>query len=104
MRIALGIEYNGTQYHGWQTQAEVPSIQATLESALSRIADEPIQITCAGRTDRGVHATGQVVHFDTQADRAMRAWIFGTNTHCPSSIVVKWACEVDSSFHARYQA
>lgn len=104
MRIALGIEYNGTGFYGWQTQREVLTIQHTLETALSKIANEPIYLHCAGRTDRGVHATGQVVHFDTRAKRHVDAWIWGTNTHLPPTIVVRWARQVDYSFHARFQA
>jgi tRNA pseudouridine38-40 synthase len=104
MRIALGVEYNGHGFFGWQAQRELPTIQGTLEQALSSVANEPIEIICAGRTDANVHATGQVVHFDTRAKRHIDAWVFGTNTHLPSSIVVKFARAVDYQFHARFKA
>ncbi|SUC27563.1 tRNA pseudouridine synthase A [Providencia rustigianii] len=82
-RIALGIEYNGSRYYGWQRQQEVKSVQGCLEEALSKIAAEPISVNCAGRTDAGVHATGQVVHFETTAIRKEAAWTMGANTHLP---------------------
>ena len=104
MRIALGIEYDGNGFHGWQRQSVLSTVQSSLEDALSTIADEPIELFCAGRTDAGVHAIGQVVHFDTNAKRDSRAWIMGTNAHLPSGISVQWAEEVDESFHARYSA
>lgn len=104
MRIALGIEYDGHDFFGWQAQARLPTIQGRLQDALSRIADEAIQVFCAGRTDAGVHATGQVVHFETSATRALRAWTMGTNSYLPSSIAVKWAHPVDEAFHARFSA
>ncbi len=104
MRIALGIEYDGQHFFGWQAQEKLLTVQGSLENALSIIADEPIKLFCAGRTDRGVHATGQVVHFDTNAIRQLRAWTLGTNTHLPTSIAVKWAEEVDDNFHARFSA
>lgn len=104
MRIALGIEYNGTDFYGWQAQREVVSVQGTLQDALAKVANEDIFLHCAGRTDAGVHATGQVVHFDTHAKRHIDAWIWGTNTHLPPTIVVRWARAVDYSFHARFKA
>ncbi|GJM06915.1 MAG: tRNA pseudouridine synthase A [marine bacterium B5-7] len=104
MRLALGIEYDGTLYHGWQSQPDRSSVQATLEQALSCVADQPIQVMCAGRTDARVHALEQVVHFDTTANRKPIAWVFGTNTELPSSIAVKWMREVSEDFHARYSA
>jgi tRNA pseudouridine38-40 synthase len=105
MRIALGIEYNGSGFHGWQAQlGDLPTIQGTLEAALAHIANEPVALTCAGRTDAGVHATGQVVHFDTTAKRHIDAWIWGTNSKLPPSIVVRWARHVDHHFHARFTA
>ncbi|MGL4859310.1 MAG: tRNA pseudouridine(38-40) synthase TruA [Enterobacteriaceae bacterium] len=103
-RMALGVEYQGEAYYGWQRQQEVPSVQATLEAALSRVADEPISLCCAGRTDAGVHATGQVVHFDTLAERAPAAWTLGVNAHLPADIAVRWAQPVHSEFHARFSA
>lgn len=104
MRIALGIEYDGREFFGWQKQAEVDSVQAQLEKALSSIANEKIEIQCAGRTDSGVHATGQVVHFDTQAIRNESAWTMGVNSQLPDNIAVRWVKIVDDSFHARFSA
>lgn len=104
MRIALGIEYNGFGYFGWQAQRGLLTIQGTLQDALSKIANEEIMLFCAGRTDANVHATGQVVHFDTRAKRHIDAWIWGTNSHLPPSIVVRFARAVDYSFHARFKA
>ncbi len=103
-RIALGIEYNGQGFYGWQSQENLKTIQGSLESALSHIANEPITLFCAGRTDAGVHATGQVAHFDTKAVREMRAWTFGTNALLPREIAVTWAQIVPENFHARYTA
>lgn len=104
MRIALGVEYAGQDFAGWQKQEKLLTIQGCLEAACSKIADEPIKLFCAGRTDAGVHATGQVVHFDTQAVRSLRAWVLGCNTHLPPTIAVTWAQEVDENFHARFSA
>lgn len=106
MRIALGIEYNGYGFYGWQVQAQkdLPTVQGLLQEALSKIANEPIFLHCAGRTDASVHATDQVVHFDTRAKRHIDAWIWGTNSHLPPGIVVRWAKMVDHSFHARFTA
>jgi tRNA pseudouridine38-40 synthase len=104
MRIALGVEYNGSKFHGWQLQEQSKTIQATLEMALSKIADETISIFCAGRTDAGVHATNQVVHFDTSKNRKLDAWVLGTNCHLPSTIRVQWARQVADGFHARFSA
>ncbi|MFP4154217.1 MAG: tRNA pseudouridine(38-40) synthase TruA [Halothiobacillaceae bacterium] len=103
-RIVLGIEYDGRRYHGWQSQREVDSVQARLEAALSRVADHPVETVCAGRTDRGVHATQQVVHFDTPAQRSLRGWQLGTVQNLPDDITVLWAREVDEHFHARFSA
>lgn len=108
MRIALGIEYDGSPYHGWQAQAnahkKLPTVQASLQQVLSRIADHPVELYCAGRTDAGVHATGQVVHFDTEAKRHPDAWIWGANSYLPPEIAVRWAKSVDYGFHARFSA
>ena len=104
MKIALGIEYAGCNYYGWQRQAISPTIQELLESALSEIADENIAVHCAGRTDTGVHAIQQVVHFDTTSSREPRSWILGTNTKLPKDIAVTWALNVDDDFHARFSA
>lgn len=104
MRIVLGIEYNGSRYYGWQAQENLPTIQGCLETALSRVANEPITLFCAGRTDAGVHATGQIAHFDTQAERTSHAWIFGANTYLPDDIVLFSAFETTDHFHARHSA
>lgn len=103
-RIALGIEYCGEGYYGWQVQHNLPTIQGLLQDALSKVANEPIYLHCAGRTDANVHATSQVVHFDTNAKRHIDAWIWGANRYLPASIVVKWAKQVDFTFHARFSA
>ena len=104
MKIALGIEYQGTNYYGWQRQENVRSIQEQLENALSIIANEKIEIFCAGRTDSGVSGTGQVVHFETSAVRPDKAWTFGTNANLPDDIAVTWTKKVDDEFHARFSA
>lgn len=104
MRIALGVEYNGHGFYGWQMQPDVVTVQGALEEALSKVANEPIHLYCAGRTDASVHATGQVVHFDTRAKRHIDAWIWGTNAYLPSSVVVRWSRHVDYRFHARFTA
>ncbi len=104
MRIALGIEYNGTDYFGWQRQREVDSVQEKLEKALSKVANHPVEVQCAGRTDAGVHGTGQVVHFDTNVERKMVAWTMGANANLPKDIAVRWAKEVPDEFHARFSA
>lgn len=103
-RVALGIEYDGSRYYGWQRQHNVPSVQAEVERALSQIASEPITVFCAGRTDAGVHATGQVIHFDTRVARPLAAWTMGVNTHLPPDISVRWAQTVPTDFHARFSA
>jgi tRNA pseudouridine38-40 synthase len=104
-RIAVALEYDGAPFAGWQTQqAGVSSVQHTAEAAFSRIAAEPVSLICAGRTDAGVHALGQVAHFDTQAIRAERSWILGANSNLPDSISVRWARAVPGHFHARYSA
>ncbi len=104
MRIALGVEYDGTGFHGWQVQRGVRTVQPLLETALARVADEPIAVTCAGRTDTGVHACHQVVHFDTRAERSSRSWVLGANTHLPADIGVIWARPAAADFHARFSA
>jgi tRNA pseudouridine38-40 synthase len=104
MRIAAGIEYNGAGFHGWQSQEKVLTLQATLEMALSKLANQPISVICAGRTDAGVHATNQVIHFDTDVERAPTAWLFGTNSYLPGSIRVNWIQAVSDTFHARFSA
>lgn len=104
MRIALGIEYDGTGFVGWQYQDNGLSVQQVVEEALSKVADHPVRVVCAGRTDTGVHALAQVIHFDTTVEREMRAWIFGANANLPKGVAVVWAQVVHDSFHARFSA
>ena len=104
MRIALGIEYDGTSYSGWQRQKTGLGVQQRLEEALSLVANERVEVVCAGRTDTGVHATGQVVHFDTDSERSERGWLLGANTNLPEDISVSWVKPVDQDFHARFSA
>ena len=103
-RIALGIEYAGAGYHGWQHQQGLKSIQSELTKALSFVANHPVELVCAGRTDAGVHACGQVVHFDHQQPRELKSWILGANSRLPDSISVSWAQQVSFDFHARFSA
>jgi len=104
LRIALGIEYDGTDFLGWQRLSHGKSVQSAVESALSSVADHEVDVTCAGRTDSGVHARCQVVHFDTDASRTERGWALGTNSQLPPSVAVIWARPVAADFHARYSA
>ena len=102
MRIALGIEYDGTSYNGWQRQKTGLGVQQRLEEALSLVANETVEVVCAGRTDTGVHASGQVIHFDTESERSERGWLLGANTNLPEDISVTWVKPVDQDFHARF--
>jgi tRNA pseudouridine38-40 synthase len=104
MRFALGIEYDGSRYCGWQSQASGCGVQDAVEKALSTVGAAEIQVVCAGRTDAGVHATAQVAHFDTTASRPIEAWVRGVNASLPHDIAVLWAKEVDVDFHARFSA
>ena len=104
MRVALGIEYDGTDFFGWQRLAHGPSVQAEVESALSFVADHPVEVTCAGRTDAGVHARCQVVHFDTYAMRDPRAWVLGATSRLPRAIAALWAQPMPDDFSARFSA
>lgn len=106
-RIALGLQYEGTSWQGWQTQPHRQTVQDTLETALEKFCQRPVDTLCAGRTDAGVHATGQVVHFDTDIHRELFSWVRGVNAFLPTSIAVRWAAEVnggDDGFHARFSA
>ncbi|GGK82714.1 tRNA pseudouridine(38-40) synthase TruA [Amphritea balenae] len=105
-RYALCVEYAGGNYRGWQTQKEkdVPTVQETVEQALSKIANHPVSVVCAGRTDACVSGTYQIIHFDTHAERSERGWVMGTNTKLPDEIAIRWAKPVDDSFHARFSA
>jgi len=104
MRIALGLEYCGTSFTGWQTQPDGRGVQDALEQALAAIAAADVATIAAGRTDTGVHATMQVVHFDTGVTRPGTAWVRGVNSHLPATVGVLWARPVDGHFHARYHA
>ena len=104
MRIALGIEYDGFAYNGWQKQETGIGIQSLVEEALSTVANHNVDSVCAGRTDAGVHAAGQVVHCDVQSKRSMRSWLLGINSNLPDDINVCWVKRVDDDFHARYSA
>jgi tRNA pseudouridine38-40 synthase len=103
-RVAAIVEYDGTDYAGWQSQDHSVSIQDAVQAAISFVAGHPIVAICAGRTDSGVHATGQVIHFDTDALRTPRAWVLGANTKLAPSIALQWAGEVSMGFHARHRA
>ena len=104
MRIAAGVEYDGRRFHGWQSQRGERCVQDVVEAALLRVADGPVRLFCAGRTDAGVHALGQVVHFDTGAERPERAWVLGANTALPNDVSLRWARPVPEAFHARFSA
>ena len=104
-RFALGLEYDGSAFMGWQRQAhEGRTIQACLEEALGRVADHAVDTTCAGRTDAGVHASGQVAHFDSDARRDLRGWLLGVNSNLPPDVTMTWIREVSAEFHARFKA
>lgn len=104
-RIAMGVEYDGTDFCGWQVQAgALRTVQACLQEAVGRVAAQPVSLHCAGRTDTGVHAIEQVIHFDTLAERPMRAWVLGTNANLPADVSVRWAAPVRDAFHARFSA
>lgn len=104
MRIAIGIEYDGTAYNGWQRQRTGAGVQERIEQALAEVANQNVEISCAGRTDTGVHASGQVAHFDTSSERSERGWLLGTNSCLPDDINLTWVRRVPRSFHARFSA
>ena len=104
MKYAIGVEYCGAAYCGWQRQSHCESVQQNLESALGFVANHPIELVCAGRTDSGVHAIEQVAHFETTAERSERAWVMGSNCRLPRDIRLKWAVPVADDFHARFSA
>ncbi len=103
-RIALGIEYDGSAFHGWQSQPHGNTVQDVLERALTEVAGAPVKLVCAGRTDSGVHALNQIAHFDCASARPDSAWVRGGNAHLPPQIAVRWAQAVDDRFHARFDA
>lgn len=105
MRLALGVEYLGTHFHGWQMQKSgIRTVQQVVETALSSVANQPIRVFCAGRTDAGVHAIEQVIHFETAVKREDKAWLFGGNVNLPFDVNFKWVRRVDDDFHARFNA
>ncbi len=104
MRLVAAIEYDGSRFHGWQAQGDVRTVQESLEAALSRVADGPVRVQCAGRTDTGVHATGQIVHFDTQARREPRNWLLGANVNLAKDMSLLWVKPVHDDFNARFSA
>ncbi len=104
MRYAVGVEYDGTAFHGWQVQVGVRTVQEQLEKALSTVANHPVKVQCAGRTDTGVHALGQVIHFDSESKRSLRNWLLGTNVNLPSDVNINWIKPVPETFNARFSA
>ena len=105
MRIAMGIEYDGSSFRGWQRQShDANTIQQVVEEAISRVANHPVEVICAGRTDAGVHASAQVIHYDTVAVREPRAWTFGTTANLPKQVAVLWTKVMPDTFHARFSA
>ena len=104
MKIAAGVEYRGTDFEGWQRQSGGRTVQECIENALSSIADQPLEVHCAGRTDSGVHAVQQVIHFETTARRENHSWVLGANTQLPGDVNLNWAIPVDDEFHARFSA
>lgn len=104
MRVALGVEYDGSAFHGWQTQPDGGTVQDALQDALAQIAGVPVNVVCAGRTDAGVHAIAQVVHFDPPVQRPLTAWVRGVNSFLPPAVAVHWAHPVEDGFHARFSA
>jgi len=104
VRIALGIEYDGTDFLGWQRLRHGSTVQSVVEAALTFVADAPIEVTCAGRTDAGVHAICQVAHFDSAAQRNERSWVLGANSRLPATVALRWAMPVNDDFHARFRA
>lgn len=104
MRYAIGLEYDGSKFLGWQIQRQEPTVQGVVEQALARVADHDVRVTCCGRTDTGVHALCQVAHFDTESERSERSWILGLNSHLPDGCSVLWIRPVQDGFHARFSA
>ncbi len=104
MRYAVGVEYDGTAFHGWQIQVGVKTVQEQIENALSIVANHPVRVHCAGRTDTGVHAFGQVIHFDSDSERTARNWLLGTNVNLPDDVNINWIKPVPDDFNARFSA
>lgn len=104
MRFAASVEYDGSLFCGWQSQLGVATVQDAVEQALSKVADHPVKVVAAGRTDTGVHSIGQIIHFDSEAVRSVDAWLRGGNTHLPAGVSILWVERVDGQFHARFGA
>lgn len=104
MRFAIGIEYDGTAYDGWQRQRSGTGVQSVIEKALAQVANHEIELVCAGRTDTGVHALGQVAHFDSASERSLRGWLLGANSNLPDDVNLLWVKRVPDGFHARFSA
>ncbi|WMP16636.1 tRNA pseudouridine(38-40) synthase TruA [Thiothrix lacustris] len=104
MKFAACIEYDGSPFYGWQRLSHGPTVQGSVEQALSRVANEEVSVVCAGRTDSGVHGIGQIIHFETSATRPLRGWLFGTNAHLPDGVSMRWIQPVTDDFHARFSA
>jgi tRNA pseudouridine38-40 synthase len=104
MRYAAGVEYDGTAFHGWQIQDGVRTVQEQVQNALSVVANHPVKVQCAGRTDAGVHAFNQVIHFDSDSSRSIRNWLLGTNVNLPPDTNINWIKQVQDDFHARFSA
>ncbi|MEM1411046.1 MAG: tRNA pseudouridine(38-40) synthase TruA [Pseudomonadota bacterium] len=104
MRYAIGVEYDGSHFYGWQTQRQESTVQATVEAALAKVANHDVAVVCAGRTDTGVHGHCQVAHFDSAADRNPRSWVLGANSNLPPSVCIRWLQPVADDFHARFSA
>jgi len=104
MKYAACIEYDGSAYFGWQYQDHAPSVQGDVENAISKVANHSVKVVCAGRTDTGVHGVGQIIHFESDAERSIDSWQFGTNSNLPDTVVMRWVKPVDDAFHARFSA
>ena len=105
MKLAAAVEYDGGNFHGWQRQkGNIRTVQMAVEEAFGSIANHPVRVFCAGRTDAGVHAEEQIVHFETDAKRPLKSWLFGSNSHLPKEVNVRWVRCVDDDFHARFSA
>lgn len=105
VRYAACVQYDGTPYHGWQRlKSGLPSVQQTVEEALSKVANHPVAVVCAGRTDAGVHGANMIIHFDSDAKRTGRNWMMGANTNLPDTVSIAWVTPVAPNFHARFEA
>ncbi|EEF23334.1 pseudouridylate synthase, putative, partial [Ricinus communis] len=104
MKIAIGIEYHGAYFQGWQSQPNAAGVQDAIEHAIKQVGGETVRLHAAGRTDSGVHALMQVAHFETSVVRPLSAWVRGTNAHLPAWVRILWATEVAADFHARFSA